>query len=99
MSHNYTKIFPYKDIRKEQKQAIDFGLKTLIENDKKFCIIEAGTGVGKSAIGLTLGRYLDDYYCRKFTSEDEKYGAGTYFLTTQRILQEQYEKEIGRAHV
>ena len=96
MSHNYTKIFPYKEIRKEQKQAIDFGLKTLIDNDKKFCIIEAGTGVGKSAIGLTLGRYLDDYYCRKFSSEDEAYKAGTYFLTTQRILQEQYEKDFGR---
>ena len=36
MSHNYTKIFPYKEIRKEQKQAIDFGLKTFIDNDKKF---------------------------------------------------------------
>ena len=96
MNHNYTKIFPYKKIRKEQKLAIDFGLKTLIDNDKKFCIIEAGTGVGKSAVGLTLGRYLDDYYCRMFTSEDVDYKPGTYFLTTQRILQEQYEKDFGR---
>ena len=96
MSHNYTNIFPYKEIRKEQKTAIDFGLKTLIDDDKKFCIIEAGTGVGKSAIGLTLGRYLDDYYCRKFTSDDVDYKPGTYFLTTQRILQEQYEKDFGR---
>ena len=95
MNHNYTNIFPYKEIRKEQKAAIDFGIKTLIESNKKFCIIEAGTGVGKSAIGLTLGRYLDDYFCRKFSSEDVDYNPGTYFLTTQRILQEQYEKDFG----
>ena len=35
MSHNYTKIFPYKEIRKEQKLAIDFGLKSLIDSNKK----------------------------------------------------------------
>ena len=33
---DYTNIFPYKKIRKEQKTAIDFGLKTLIESNKKF---------------------------------------------------------------
>ena len=94
MSNNYTKIFPYKEIRKEQSQAIDFGIKTLIESDKKFCIIEAGTGVGKSAVGLTLGQYLDDHYCNKFTSEDVEYKPGTYFLTTQRILRySQYSKK------
>ena len=92
MNHNYTKLFPYKEIRKEQKEAIDFGLKTLIDSNKKFCIIEAGTGVGKSAIGLTLGKYLDDHYCHKFTTDDVDYGPGTYFLTTQKILQEQYKK-------
>ena len=27
MSYDYTKLFPYKEIRKEQKEAIDFGLK------------------------------------------------------------------------
>ena len=72
MSHNYTKIFPYKEIRKEQKEAIDFGLKTLIDSDKKFCIVEAGTGVGKSAIGLTLGKYLDNYFCHIQIGRDKK---------------------------
>ena len=94
--HNYAKIFPYKEIRKEQEIAINFALKTLIDNDKKFCIIEAGTGVGKSAVGLTTGRYLDDYYSSKFTTEDVDYEQGTYFLTTQRILQEQYEQDFGK---
>ena len=93
--HNYKNIFPYKNIRNEQQTAIDFGLQTLIENNKKFCIIEAGTGVGKSAVGLTLGKYLDDYYCHKFTTDSEEYLPGTYFLTTQKILQEQYEKDFG----
>jgi ATP-dependent DNA helicase DinG len=94
--HNYTNIFPYPKARKEQETAIDFGLKTLIDDNKKFVIIEAGTGVGKSAIGLTLGRYLDDYYSSHFKPDDVDYAQGTYFLTTQRILQEQYEKDFGR---
>ena len=94
--HNYANIFPYKNIRKEQEVAIDFALNTLINNNKKFAIIEAGTGVGKSAVGLTVGRYLDDYYSAKFTTDDIEYGQGTYFLTTQKILQEQYEKDFGR---
>lgn len=94
--HDYTNNFPYSQIRKEQTEAIDFGIKTLIDEDKKFCIIEAGTGVGKSAIGLTLGRYLDNYFCSKFTTDDVDYNPGMYFLTTQRILQEQYEKDFGK---
>ena len=79
--NNYKNIFPYKSIRQEQQTAIDFGIKTLIESDKKFCIIEAGTGVGKSAIGLTLGRYLDDYYSAHFKPDDIDYNQGTYFLS------------------
>ena len=70
----YTKIFPYKTIRKEQKEAIDFALKTLINDDKKFVIIEAGTGVGKSAIGLTVARYVDNHLRNK---NDEEYIQGS----------------------
>jgi ATP-dependent DNA helicase DinG len=94
--HNYAKIFPYKDIRKEQEIAINFALNSLIDNNKKFTIIEAGTGVGKSAVGLTIGRYLDDYYSSRIAADDEDYSQGTYFLTTQKILQNQYEQDFGK---
>ena len=55
----YNNIFPYPNIREQQKEAIDFSINALTKDDKKFVIIEAGTGVGKSAIGLTLSRYLE----------------------------------------
>ena len=83
-------FFPYTTPRKEQLEAIDFGLKTFLNNDKKYCIIEAGTGVGKSAIGLTLGRILNANL-----TQNEEYNRGTYFLTTQRVLQDQYASDFG----
>ena len=93
MTHNYKPYFPYHTIRKEQQEAIDFALKALIDDDKKFVIIEAGTGVGKSAIGLTIARYLNNYFKNHI---DDLYGGGAYFLTTQKVLQEQYENDFGK---
>lgn len=89
---NYQENFPYAVPRKEQRKAIEFALKEFIESDKRFVIIEAGTGVGKSAIGLTLARCL-----QKEIQDSEKYEPGSYFLTTQKILQKQYEKDFGGA--
>jgi len=83
-------FFPYKTPRQEQLTAVEFALNAFLENDKKFCIIEAGTGVGKSAVGLTLGRILNS----KMSANDE-YERGSYFLTTQKVLQAQYENDFG----
>ena len=49
-------FFPYPEIRDAQRTAIDFCIQSLA--DKRYVIIEAGTGVGKSAIGLTASRML-----------------------------------------
>ena len=51
-------------------------------------MVEAGTGVGKSAIGLTAARLLSG-------QPSENHEGGAYFLTTQKILQEQYVKDFG----
>lgn len=85
-----SKHFPYPVPRPEQEQAIEAALKAFLENDKKFFILEAGTGVGKSAIGLTLARVLNERL-----SHTEEFARGSYFLTTQRVLQEQYENDFG----
>jgi len=90
MSKDYLKFFPYKEPRQEQINAIEFAINAINNSDKRFCIIEAGTGVGKSAIGLTLARYLDSNVPSK-----EGFDPGSYFLTTQKILQKQYEKDFG----
>ena len=89
MQHDYKKHFPYSEVRQEQHEAIEFSIGNILDNDKKSVIIEAGTGVGKSAIGLTVARYLDQKL-----NYDEDYEKGAYFVTTQKILQAQYEKDF-----
>ena len=87
---DYNKFFPYAKSRKEQRKAIEFAIQAVQKSDKRFVIIEAGTGVGKSAIGLTLSRYLE-----QSIPNQEGFAQGGYFLTTQKILQAQYENDFG----
>lgn len=90
MTQDIKKFFPYSSIRDQQQEAIDFALRSIKEEGKKFIIIEAGTGVGKSAIGLTVARCL---YNDTTTPTNKE--SGSYFLTTQKILQDQYVKDFG----
>jgi len=85
------KCFPFPKIRKQQKDALEFAVDAL-KNDKKFIIIEAGTGVGKSAIGVGLNRYL----LQQPTSEG--FLPGAYVITTQKILQDQYLQDFGNVN-
>ncbi|MHA2039459.1 MAG: helicase C-terminal domain-containing protein [Promethearchaeota archaeon] len=91
---NYKNFFPYSSIRSQQKDAIDFALENAINNKKKFIVLEMGTGCGKSAVGLTISRYIKSHFNRQVFDEEEESGA--YFLTTQKILQEQYVKDFGK---
>ena len=83
---DWFKFFPYKKPRQQQENAIN---KIILDfnKGKKYAIVECGTGVGKSAIGVTIARYLND----TFKDQEEN---GCYFLTTQKILQDQYEKDF-----
>jgi ATP-dependent DNA helicase DinG len=90
MTFDYKGFFPHPKIRDQQNQAIDFALNALINSNKKFVIIEAGTGIGKSAIGVTIGRYINS-----LSNNLNPDTAGTYFVTTQKILQDQYVSDFG----
>ena len=87
---DYRRMFPYKSIRKEQEQAIKFCIDAF-STGKRYVIVEAGTGCGKSAIGLTVGRYMNHID----NHLEEEYSPGTYFVTTQKILQDQYTSDFG----
>jgi Rad3-related DNA helicase len=91
MNTEYSKHFPHKKIRAQQEEAIEFALEKCINQNKRFIVIEAGTGVGKSAVGLTIARYLS----AKMTNTAGLFEPGSYFLTTQKVLQEQYVKDFG----
>lgn len=91
MSFKYSKHFPYKDIRDQQAEAIEFALDNCVNQGKRYIVVEAGTGVGKSAVGLTVARYLSN----NMNNTAGLFEEGSYFLTTQKILQEQYVKDFG----
>lgn len=102
--HEYDHLFPFGAIRDEQRKAIDFALDAFYEQGKRFVILEMGTGCGKSATAVTISRYMHQKEAISVTDsiavkEDKKEPsgplAGSYVLTTQKLLQEQYVKDFG----
>jgi Rad3-related DNA helicase len=85
-TEEWVKYFPFKAPRLEQEKAINFALDAYISG-KRHVVLSCGTGVGKSAIGVTIARWIHDNMPE---AEGSKYTSGAYFLTTQKILQEQY---------
>lgn len=88
----YGKFFPYQKIREQQETAISFTLDAFLNKRKKFVVLELGTGCGKSAIGVTVTRFLNSI---RQDEEQGEYQPGAYTITTQKILQEQYVKDFG----
>jgi len=91
--HDYKKYFPFPNIRKEQAKAIEFVIDSY-ESGKKFVILELGTGVGKSAIGITVSRYMETHGSH-IRDQKGDLMTGSYVITTQKILQEQYLRDFG----
>jgi ATP-dependent DNA helicase DinG len=89
----YDSYFPFQKIRKEQREAIEFAIDAY-ESGKNQVILELGTGVGKSAIGVTIARYLEAHGKTLYNKEGDKL-TGAYIVTTQKILQEQYLRDFG----
>lgn len=92
---DYARLFPFERVRDEQRRAIEFALDAFLSQGKRFVILELGTGVGKSAIGITLARYLAEHGGRTVDDEQEE-TTGAYVLTTQKILQQQYVDDFGQ---
>jgi len=86
------KYFPLKNIRDQQNDILNWFLENY-ENGKKYFFIEAGTGVGKSAVGVSIGRYLANHYG---SSNGEEFINSYYVLTTQKILQQQYTDDFSK---
>lgn len=77
--------FPHDAARDPQVKILEFAENEFLHTDKKFLIIEAGTGVGKSAIGFAIARHLATTAL-----------SNSYFLTTQKILQQQYVEDFSK---
>lgn len=90
MSIDWNRYFPFKETRSEQASAIEFALDAFLNKGKKYVVAELGTGIGKSAIGITVANFVNSHLpiAAGFTP-------GAYVLTTQKILQEQYLRDFG----
>jgi Rad3-related DNA helicase len=88
INYKWLKFFPHTAPRQQQTDAINFTLNEILNNNKKFVILELGTGCGKSAVGVTIANTLYDQQKLK------SYESGAYILTTQKILQQQYVSDF-----
>ena len=91
---DWKQFFPFDKVRKEQENAINFAIDSFINEKKKYVILELGTGVGKSATGITIARYMEANG-EKAKNEEGDTLTGAYIVTTQKILQEQYLRDFG----
>ena len=87
MKFDWIKYFPFGKPRIEQENALNFAINQF-KSGKRFVIIEAPTGTGKSGVAITLGKYFQAHM------QKEGVKTGTYIITPQKILQAQYEREF-----
>lgn len=76
MTDNWLQFFPFEKPRKEQIDAINFAIEQFKTNNN--VVLEASTGIGKSAIAITLAKYYKK----------------AWLITTQKILQTQYTNDF-----
>ena len=69
--------FPFDKFRPGQKECIE-AILNAYNDGKKFVILEAPTGSGKSVIGMTVARFFKN----------------SYYLTIQKILQDQLMRDF-----
>jgi len=83
---DWIQYFPHETPRDIQITSINFILEQF-KSGKRFVICEAPVGTGKSAIAITVSRFFEAEVV------DEK--NASWILTTQKILQKQYQSEFG----
>lgn len=86
--NDWIKYFPFSKPRKEQEEAINW-ICDQLNNGYRKIIVELGTGVGKSAIAVTVGLWLENK--EKHITE---FNHGATVLTSQKILQDQYVNDF-----
>jgi Rad3-related DNA helicase len=83
--------FPLKEPRPDQARALDQLCEDALAG-KRVLLAELGTGVGKSAIAVTMAGWL-----ASIEEPVDPYKPGAVVLTSQKILQDQYVKDFSHA--
>lgn len=74
--------FPFKEFRPHQQETIIKIIESL-KGSKKFILLDAPTGSGKSAIGITVAKFFKN----------------AFYLTSSKILQDQLMKDFGSPQI
>lgn len=83
--------FPFAKPRPSQVEVINRVLHAFLNEGKRHYICELPTGEGKSPIAVTIARTLNELA----PDASGEYKPGTYYLTTQKVLQQQYLRDFG----
>ena len=86
-SPNIRDHFPFDEVRNAQSLALD-AIERAYRENKKFIIIEAPTGVGKSGIAIAAASHA------KTIPTYGAFEAGAYILSPQKTLTAQYMKDF-----
>lgn len=87
-------LFPLARPRPEQEQALDFMVEQFLGEGKEFVVAELGTGVGKSAIAVTMARWFRTFHEELLALDEASADSSSaYILTSQKVLQDQYLKD------
>jgi Rad3-related DNA helicase len=83
--------FPLPNPRPEQERALDYIVEQLVGQGVNYVIAELGTGVGKSAVAVTVARWMRAWAGELMNLEIiQDPSPQAYVLTSQKILQDQY---------
>lgn len=92
-TEDWKRYFPFERVRPQQELAINFAIEQFLSG-KKSVLLELPTGVGKSAVGITVARYMDAHHPVDVRDEDGMLLSGAYFLSTQKLLVDQYVRDF-----
>lgn len=93
-TEDWRRYFPYPNIRPQQEEAINFSLNAFLNENKRAVLLELSTGIGKSATGISIARYMENH-APVIKDNDGMPLSGAYILTTQKVLQKQYMEDFG----
>ncbi len=82
MRDKLLEAFPFDTPREGQLEMAEEIIKQF-ESGKKFVVLNASTGTGKSAIAMTVLRYFKYIY-----------GSSSYLMCSEKILQKQYKEDF-----
>lgn len=90
VTQDWIDVFPLEKPRPGQIDVINRTLNCFYNGNIQNMLLDLPTGAGKSAIAVTVARYI----ASKQQSVSKLVDAGAWFLTTQKILQEQYLRDF-----